>query len=87
MLTGRSLHARANNSSRKPAENNRRLRACGSCLARYSGKRVLHSPANLVALIRLLVALSTLGYSAWRHKVSEDYRPLRTARVQHVANH
>lgn len=34
---------------------------------------------NAVALISLLVALSTLGYSTWRHEVSEDNRTLRTA--------
>lgn len=32
---------------------------------------------NLVALVSLLVALSTLGYSAWRHEVTEDNRTLR----------
>ncbi len=35
--------------------------------------------ANLVALVSLLVALSTLGYSAWRHEVTEDNRTLREA--------
>lgn len=32
---------------------------------------------NFVALISLLVALSTLGYSARRHEVTEDNRALR----------
>ena len=34
---------------------------------------------NLVALVSLLVALSTLAYSAWRHEVTEDNRTLREA--------
>ncbi len=34
---------------------------------------------NLVALVSLLVALSTLGYSAWRHEITEDNRTLREA--------
>lgn len=40
-------------------------------------KRQLHD--NLVALISLLVALSALGYSAWRAEVTEDNRSLREA--------
>lgn len=35
--------------------------------------------ANAVALVSLLVALSTLGYSAWRHEVTEDNRTQREA--------
>ena len=34
---------------------------------------------NLVALISLLVALSTLVYTAWRHEVTEDNRTQREA--------
>jgi hypothetical protein len=34
---------------------------------------------NAVALISLLVALTTLAYSSWRHEVSEGNRTLRTA--------
>lgn len=34
---------------------------------------------NLVALVSLLVALSTLAYSAWRHEVTEDNRTQREA--------
>lgn len=34
---------------------------------------------NLVAIISLLIAVSTLGYSAWRHEVTEDNRTLREA--------
>lgn len=34
---------------------------------------------NLVALISLLVALSALGYTAWRQELTEDNRTLRVA--------
>lgn len=34
---------------------------------------------NLVALISLLVAMSTLLYSAWRHEDTEDNRTQREA--------
>jgi hypothetical protein len=35
--------------------------------------------ANLVALISLLVAVSTLGYSAWRQELTENNRSQREA--------
>ncbi|MEQ1592604.1 MAG: hypothetical protein ABL892_09475 [Thiobacillaceae bacterium] len=35
--------------------------------------------SNLVAIISLLVALSTLGYTTWRHQVSEVNRTTREA--------
>ena len=34
---------------------------------------------NLVALISLLVALTALGYTAWRQELTEDNRTLRVA--------
>jgi hypothetical protein len=35
--------------------------------------------SNLVAIVSLLVALSTLGYTTWRHQVSEVNRTTREA--------
>ncbi|PKM06269.1 MAG: hypothetical protein CVV17_02395 [Gammaproteobacteria bacterium HGW-Gammaproteobacteria-7] len=41
---------------------------------------------NLVAIISMIVAVSSLLYSAWRHEVTEDQRTVRQAGFEILRN-
>lgn len=41
---------------------------------------------NLIAIISMIVAVSSLLYSAWRHEVTEDQRTVRQAGFEILQN-
>lgn len=47
-------------------------------------KRQIHN--NLVAIVSVMIAVSTLLYSAWRHEVTEDQRTIRQAGFEILRN-
>lgn len=47
-------------------------------------KRQIHN--NLVAIVSVMIAVSTLFYSAWRHEVTEDQRTIRQAGFEILRN-
>ena len=51
---------------------------------RVSVRQQIHD--NLVAIISLIVALSSLLYAAWRHEVTEDQRTIRQAGFEILRN-
>jgi hypothetical protein len=51
---------------------------------RKSIRQQIHS--NAVAIISMVVAVSSLLYSAWRHEVTEDQRTLRQAGFEILRN-